>query len=227
VPQFLIEGQIRDFIPVKDFRAAHGLPPAFGVAWFEPKDYAGLGRIDHAGAELNAVRQTVLAAIPARMPLQGWMGFLPQLVALFERSLYDINAQVGLKDVEIEFAVAGFGDVCQALLYAMLRGNADFRQVYAEWLNSSIRLYGQPYDYEHEGQTWRHRRRDPLRIRPGAGLPRRRLYGGAAVRSRGAYPGSAGDLNRRGFVQEYSANLATWRFKNSFPHRNPHHHGNV
>jgi hypothetical protein len=161
MPQFSIEGQIRDFIPIKDFRAAHGLPPGFGVAYFEPKDYAGLGRIDSAGAELNAVRQAVLAAIPAQMPLQGWMGFLPQLVSLFQRSLYDINAQVGLKDVEIEFAVAGFGDVCQALLYAMLRARAagmpmpDFRQVYADWLNSSIKLYGERYDYAHEGQTWR------------------------------------------------------------------------
>ncbi len=160
MPQFSIEGQIRDFIPVKDFRAAHGLPPTFGVASFEPKDYAGLGRIDSAGAELNAVRQAVLAAIPARMPLQGWMGFLPQVVSLFQRSLYEINAQVGLKDVEVEFAVAGFGDVCQALLYAMLRARAgglpmpDFRQVYAEWLNSSIRLYGEQYDYRHGGQTW-------------------------------------------------------------------------
>ena len=160
MPQFALEGQIRNFISVKDFRAAQGLPPEFGVAYFEPKDYAGLGRIDRAGAELNAVRQAVLAAIPGQMPFRGWMGFLPQLVGLFQRSLYEINAQVGLKDVEIDFAVAGFGDVCQALLYAMLRartGNTpmpDFWQVYGEWLNSSIKVYGERYDYTHNGATW-------------------------------------------------------------------------
>jgi hypothetical protein len=156
-----IEGQPRAFVPIKDFRARFDLPPAFGVALFEPKDYAGLGRIDRAGAELNAVRQAVLEAIPAQMPLQNWMAFLPELTALFRRKLYDINPHVGLKDVEIEFAVAGFGDVCQALLYALLRARAggaplpDFHQIYGEWLDSSARVFGEIYDYTHEGQTWR------------------------------------------------------------------------
>lgn len=156
-----IEGESHEFIPIKEFRAQYSLPPEFGVALFEPKDYTGLGRIDRAGAELNAVRQIVLNAIPARMPLQGWMGFLPQLTRLFQRQLYEINPQVGLKDVEIDFAVAGFGDVCQALLYALLRARAEdtsvpaFHQVYGEWLNSSIRVFGEVYDYAHQEQTWR------------------------------------------------------------------------
>jgi hypothetical protein len=159
--QLVIEGEARDFIPIKDFRARFHLPPDFGVARFEPKDYTGLGRIDRAGAELNAVRQAVLAAIPARMPLQGWMEFLPSLTNLFREKLYEINPQVGLKDVEIDFAVAGFGDVCQALLYAMLRARAAgrpfpaFQQVYSEWLNSSVKVYGEVYEYAHEGQVWR------------------------------------------------------------------------
>jgi hypothetical protein len=156
-----IEGQIHDFIPIKEFRARFDLPLAFGVALFEPKDYAGLGRIDRAGAELNTVRQTVLEAIPDRMPLQNGMAFLSELTALFQRKLYDINPHVGLKDVEIEFAVAGFGDVCQALLYALLRARAggnplpDFHQLYGEWLDSSVRIFGETYEYTHAGQTWR------------------------------------------------------------------------
>ncbi len=156
-----IEGQSHDFIPIKAFRARFDLPPEFGVASFEPKDYTGLGRIDRAGAELNTVRLAVLEAIPAQMPLQNWMAFLPELTALFRRKLYDINPHVGLKDVEIEFAVAGFGDVCQALLYAMLRAGAggiplpDFHQIYGEWLDSSVRIFGETYEYGHAGQTWR------------------------------------------------------------------------
>ena len=154
--QLVIAGQRRDFIPIKDFRAEHGLPPEFGVAWFESKDYTGLGRIDRAGTELNTVRQAVLDAIPAHLPLQAWMAFVPELTRLFERKLYEINPQVGLKDVEVEFAVAGFADVCQALVYAGPRGGStpDFRQLYADWLNSSARVFGEVYAYEHRGQRW-------------------------------------------------------------------------
>jgi hypothetical protein len=156
-----IEGEMREFMPIKEFRVRHGLPPEFGVALFEPKDYTGLGRIDSAGAQLNGVRQAVLDAIPRQMPLQSWMAFLPQLTGLFQQKLYDINYYVGLKDVEVEFAVAGFGDVCQALLYAMLRARAgstplpDFEQIYGEWMDNSARTYGEAYEHTHEGQVWR------------------------------------------------------------------------
>ncbi len=159
--QLIIEGQRHDFVPIKDFRAEQGLPAEFGMALFEPKDYTGLGRIDRAGAELNAVREAVLDAIPGKLPLPAWMAFLPELTRLFQSKLYEINPRVGLKDVEVDFAVAGFHDVCQALLYAMLRAHTggapqpEFRHVYDEWLNSSTRLFSEVYGYEHRGQHWR------------------------------------------------------------------------
>src|SRR5690242_7928230 len=116
-----IEGVSRTFTPIKSFREAHYLPPEFGINLFEPKDYRGLGRIDQAGAELNGVRAAVLAAIPSILSLQEWLSFIPDLTRLFTDQLYAINSKVKLHDVEIEFAAAGFADVCQAVVYARLR----------------------------------------------------------------------------------------------------------
>jgi hypothetical protein len=50
--------------------------------------------------------------------------------------------------------------VCQALLYALLRARAGgtplptFGQIYGEWLDSSVRIFGEIYEYTHAGQTW-------------------------------------------------------------------------
>jgi hypothetical protein len=155
-----IDGQLRAFIPIKQFRAEYGLPVEFGVSLFEPKEWEGLGRIDRAGAELNRVRAAVLAALPASLSPSGWLSFLPDLSRLFENKLWEINPQVGLKDVEIEFAVGGFSDVCQAMGYALLRAQAagepgpDFNRVYADWLDSTTRVFSQVHPYTHEGETW-------------------------------------------------------------------------
>ncbi len=152
-----IEGESRPFIAIKDFRAAQSLPSEFGVAFFEPKDYSGLGRIDHAGVELNRVRAALLDALPERMDVRGWLAFLPGYAQLFESQLYTINAQVGLKDVEIEFAVAGLSDMLHHLAYALLRGgvnNVLFCQVYSEWLDNSLKVFSQVYMYTHQGQAW-------------------------------------------------------------------------
>lgn len=159
-----IEGESRSLIPIKDFRAAQGLPPDFGVAFFEPKDYDGLGRIDRAGLELNRVRAALLDALPQRMDKGGWLAFLPDYARLFEDQLYTINDHIGLKDVEIEFAVAGLSDVLHHLAYKMMLTQftppptnpnpALFREVYSEWLDNSLKVFSQIYRYEHQGQTW-------------------------------------------------------------------------
>jgi hypothetical protein len=139
-----IEGVPRDFTPIKSFREAYHLPPEFGVALFEPKDYGGLGQIDQAGAELNGVRSAVLAAIPALLSLQDWLSFIPDLTRLFTHQLYAINPKVKLHDVEIEFAAAGFADVCQAVIYERLRNRGDtplpFEAIYVGWLDQTARV---------------------------------------------------------------------------------------
>lgn len=136
-----LDGVPREFTPIKAFRDAHHLPPEFGVALFEPKDYTGLGSIDRAGAELNAVRAAVIDALPARLTPPEWLAFIPQLTRRFTDELYAINASVNLRDVEIEFAAAGFGDVCQAVVYALLRGSPPpFAAIYSAWLDSTARI---------------------------------------------------------------------------------------
>ncbi len=137
-----IDGAPREFIPIKAFRQAHDLPPEFGVALFEPKDYTGLGRIDQAGAELNALRAAVLAAIPPDLLLSQWLSFAPELTRLFTDKLYAINSNVRLHDVEIEFAAAGFADVCQAVIYARLRDATPppFEAIYGAWLDQTARV---------------------------------------------------------------------------------------
>jgi hypothetical protein len=139
-----IEGAARNFTPIKGFREAYHLPPEFGVGLFEPKDYGGLGRIDQAGAELNGVRTAVLAAVPALLPLQEWLSFIPDLTRLFSNQLYAINSKVKLHDVEIDFAAAGFADVCQAVVYARLRVRDEtplpFEAIYRGWLDQTARV---------------------------------------------------------------------------------------
>lgn len=158
--QLLIDNEVRTFIPIKDFRKQYKVSYEFGVALFEPKDYSGLGRVDHAGAELNELRQVILESIPTSMTLQGWLDFLPHLTQLFQNKLNQINPDVGLKDVEIDHAVAGFTDVCHALVYAMIRARSTgsplptFQQVYAQWLNNSVKVSGAVHSYINNGEVW-------------------------------------------------------------------------
>jgi hypothetical protein len=154
---FMIDGQPRPLTDIKDFRAQFNLPSEFKVSLFEPKDYTGLGSIERAGAELNSVRRAVLDAIPQRITVDMLIGsVLPDIERVFEARLYAINAQVGLKDAEIGFAVSGFSDVCRAWSYAYLRTRIDkspppdFNILYADWLNNSIRVSQTRHPY----QSW-------------------------------------------------------------------------
>jgi hypothetical protein len=150
-----IDGQPTAFTPLRDFRAAHNLPTAFGVALFEPKDYAGLGHIDGAGAALNSLREALLNALPARITPAALLALTADLTERFRVELTRINPEVGLREAEIEFAVAGFGDVCNAYAYALLRDRAaHFQTVYRDWLGDSVRVFSTVYAYEHAGERW-------------------------------------------------------------------------
>lgn len=147
-------------IPIQQFRARHDLPATFSVALFEPKDDTGLGRIDTAGTALHDVRAVVLAALPSPRPAAAWLGQIPVLQTVFTGALHRINPLVGLREVEIDFAAAGFRDVCEAVVYARLRAEATrqpaptFRQIYADWLDSTIRIGATIHEYTHRGETW-------------------------------------------------------------------------
>ncbi|MBC8099683.1 MAG: hypothetical protein H7Y11_09590, partial [Armatimonadetes bacterium] len=66
----------------------------------------------------------------------------------------------GLRPSELDYAVAGFEDMCQAMGYALMRAHAlkqpppSFDGVYAAWLASSIRLSHQVYPYRHHNEDW-------------------------------------------------------------------------
>src|SRR5688500_5081521 len=144
-----IDGQPQTFTPLRDFRAAHGLPPDFGVSRFEPKSYDGLGRIDSVGAELNNVRLAVVGMVKSVGQPEDpaiWLKMSPVLRDFFQRQLESVNPKVGLRPPEVEFAAAGFGDVTEAVIWALLRARATkspappFESIYAEWLNNTARV---------------------------------------------------------------------------------------
>ena len=152
-----LNSQSHSLIPIHTFRAQHNLPQSFGVSMFEPKDYTGLAALDQVGADLQSLRSCVLVAVPitpARMDLPS---SVDRLQEAFEVELRTINFRIGLREPEIEFAVAGFGDVCRTWAYALIRGRGtplDFASVYMEWVNASIRISSQEHIYMVHGETW-------------------------------------------------------------------------
>lgn len=149
--QLLVDGQRQRFIPLQIFQAEWNLPETFNVAYFEPKDWSGLGSLKGGQTVLNQIRAGVLAAIPDEIPSNpALLNHIQQLIAAFERELTAANTQIGLRQVEIDFAVAGFADVLQAAGYHLFRlrqnnpariaDDFDFAEVYQSWLDNSARV---------------------------------------------------------------------------------------
>lgn len=158
--KLMIDDTERDFVPIKVFREQYGLPETFGVAQFEPKDYHGLGSLDKAGANLNELREHILQVIPDQITLPDLMPFIDHIQLQFQTDLFNINEAIALKDVEIEFAVAGFGDVLRRMIYQMIPAKASqqdmpsFENIYGDWVNDSIRISSQIHEFQHRGETW-------------------------------------------------------------------------
>jgi hypothetical protein len=157
----IVEGQLREFLPIKIFRAEAGLPPEFGIGLFITKDYTGLGCIHHAGAELQKVRTTMLEAVPQQPPREGWLTSALALQILFRKTLYAVNDKIGLQPSEIDFAATGFGEVCQAFISAMLRAQLErhappnFSEIYQRWLSSTVAISQASYFHRHQENPWR------------------------------------------------------------------------
>jgi hypothetical protein len=145
---------------IKTFRAKYQLPAVFGVALFEPKEFNGLASIHHSKTQLNALRTTLIDAVPETLPVSELMRFTGNLSHLFRVKLYEVNDAIGLKPVEIDFAAAGFEDVCQAWLYAFMQARVEknsrpsISRIYQEWLEGSVRISQTRYHYDHQGETW-------------------------------------------------------------------------
>jgi len=155
-----IDDHDQEFIPIKEFRETHHLPDAFCIAQFEPKDYAGLGRIDTAGSAMNEVREHVLQLIPEKIAFPELLRFIDHIQLQFQTDLFNINSAIALKDVEVEFAVAGFGDVLRAMMYTMIPAKASneampsFDSMYYGWINDTVRVSQQVHTYPHE-KDWK------------------------------------------------------------------------
>ncbi|HXV43084.1 MAG TPA: hypothetical protein VEC96_08470 [Anaerolineae bacterium] len=161
--QLTIAGQPHTFIPLPTFRSRWGLPDDFNLAYFEPKDWQGLGSLEGSGKALAIVRQRVLDAVPQTVTLNDLISQVEALTDLFQHELVAINPQIGLREVEVDFAVAGFADVIQAAAYQLLRLSHtyrhdptqfepafDFSAIYQNWLDASARLSATVHFYTYE-----------------------------------------------------------------------------
>jgi hypothetical protein len=161
--QLAIAGQTHTFISLPIFRSRWGLPDDFNLAYFEPKDWQGLGRLEGSGKGLAIVRQRVLEVVPQIITLTDLISQVEALTDLFQRELAAINPQIGLREVEVDFAVAGFADITQAVAYQLLRLSHtyrhdptqiepafDFLAIYQSWLDASARLSATPHSYSYE-----------------------------------------------------------------------------
>ncbi len=156
----MIDEQPRMFEPLRNFRARFGLPETFSVSSFQPKSYEGLGSIERAGADLNDLRRNVLAAVPSRIPVSHLFSAASELSDVFQREMERINPVIGLRDVEIGFAAAGFSDVLHAVAFAVTRASLsrsavpDFESIYAHWLNGTARIASPVIEYTYGDQVW-------------------------------------------------------------------------
>jgi hypothetical protein len=165
--QLLIEGQLQTFIPVQQFRQQWHLPVEFGVDFFEPKNWDGLGSIKGSGEAMARIKDNVLADIPEAIPLTGLLSLADILSASFRYQLELANDHIGLRLHDVGFAVAGFEDVLRDATYQLLRlnhtyqgdvsqirQNFDFLSVYQTWVGASVRVSSGLHTYQHAGDIF-------------------------------------------------------------------------
>lgn len=157
--QLSINGNPQVFIPIKVFRTRHNLPETFSLNTLQPKTRPDLAKIDRAGPLLIEVRDRLLAAMPTVTSPTDWLAIIPQIAVRFEAELYRINADVGLREEEIAFAVNGFTDVLSAMAFAIIRAKLThhtmpvFEAVYHQWLDDSLSIGG-AIQYPHQNTIW-------------------------------------------------------------------------
>jgi hypothetical protein len=160
--QLTLNGLTYEFMALGTFRAQWNLPDEFCVAAFAVKEWSGLGKLDgNSGPGLAQIKQALVQAVPHSLTVKQMLLTLnPMLTEVFCHELVRANHQIGLREVEVEFAVAGFYDVLQATAYrlihlnheargdlARLRADFDFATVYQRWLDGSARVATQVSPY--------------------------------------------------------------------------------
>lgn len=165
--ELIIDGKHTTFAPLQIFCKQWNLPAEFGVNYFEPKDSAGLGSIKKAGDALAHMKQKILVSIPLTIPVVSLLSVSDILAKSYQYELQIANEHVGLRLHDVGFAVAGFQDVIQAVIYELVRLNHTYRgdltkigaefnfvTVYHNWLNASVRPSSTVHTYTHNNKQF-------------------------------------------------------------------------
>lgn len=120
--------------------------------------------MEGAGAVLLAVKQQIIAAVPAQIQPVELTAVVEALTLTFQSELEKVNEQVGLRPVEVDFAVSGFRDILQAAVYQLIHlfythrdrrtelcHLFDFAAIYQTWLNGSVRVSAAAHPYQYNG----------------------------------------------------------------------------
>jgi hypothetical protein len=151
--QFVIDGVLCEFLPIGEFRAQHALPHDFGIGLF--MRHGGQGRMDN-----NALTRIKADMLQAVHPTHGWMALTLELQLLFRAKLLENRPFIGLSTSEINYAVVGLGQVCQAYVHAMYTARMSgqpappFDPVYNDWLNHTVQVARAVFTYPHKGKLW-------------------------------------------------------------------------
>lgn len=161
--ELLIQNQLQQFVPIQTFRTTWGLPDDFAVARFEPEYRQGLGTLDGAGPVLGQVKQAVVQAVPATIPLASLFSSVNQLADHFQSHLRAANRKIGLHEPEIDFAGAGFENILYGAIDEFVRlyqqhqptpemicKQFQYDVVYRRWLNAGVRVGTSAKQYEHD-----------------------------------------------------------------------------
>jgi hypothetical protein len=162
--QLMLNGVSRTLIPLAVFRAQWQLPDDFNLARFSPKDWTGLGSLEHGGPGLARLRQVLLSAVPTTIALPQLRDQVAALSGLFLSQLQLANTEIGLREMEVDFAAAGFQDVLEATAMHLIQlshanrhdllqiqSHFDFEAVYQTWLEAGTRVFEQEHPYAHHG----------------------------------------------------------------------------
>lgn len=160
--QLRINNQNRTLIPIQTFRAQWGLPDSFQMVYFESKEWKGLGSLEGAGPALATVRQRMIQAVPSQVTISSLLSAVDDLSYIFRHELGAANVRIGLRSVEVDFAVSGFYDVLQAVAYRLaelyhthrndltqLGHSFDFPNIYQTWLDNSVQVSTTTHTYKH------------------------------------------------------------------------------
>jgi len=158
----LVINHIRhNLTPIRKFRADYHLSDTFGLSLFEPKNFEGLANLEGSGEALDVLKDAIIHALPPRLTTLPTFDFLEHIVRLFENTLNAVNPLIGLRDVEIGYAVSGFSDILNSWLYDAIRATqthiapTPFDVVYADWLANSGRRSEKMYTYSYQDDEWK------------------------------------------------------------------------